>query len=914
MKTGRILTTFFLLIILLCNSKVFAQGPVFGGELSWKQVSSDSIYVEEHVWATCGNGIPTGADGMSVVAASGSMSSVSLTKISERNFTPLCKSTSLSCKNLSGSAIPKYLITEYTLATKVRVPSCSFSLMTKFWGSSSSLTAIASQSYFCLIVQGDICHQGVNASPSFSISPSFISYKGFCNSFPAGATIRSTDSLGNEDSTVCSITPPLSSWNSSFSYNTSYTYTAPVLVRNIGTGECSGFNINSKTGQLTFRPSQTDMSLVAIKSESYRKVGSNRILIGSTMRCTELDVIADSSYPTFFDPGSILYTYPGIVNSWNFSGASNDTRDSMSVELQDSLPKGAIFKVATHLSSGRVNTAIGAISWTADSSDIKNSPYHFTTIVSNNRCTTPATQRKEHLLYVIPRPDKFNMNTFDKRVQCVDNNMFYFEVQSNDLARLCTYIWNFGDDTLRYNSGHTSTVKHSYNKSGTFTIVMKAVLAGDTLAIDSAVVTVEDHLSPGINNSSTAFVCNNYNVNFRPVYKAGPTGISYQWKFGDGTYASDSAPAHTFLKEGTYTVTLVMNNSTCDDSITKRITIRQVRASASVSYGRHCNDVFFSSNVDTTLLNKKIKTTWDFGDGTQVTNKLSTGHTYAQEGTYTARFTLTSDTCGILSSVPVTITFVHLDFSVDRPLVCKGTNQQFKVKTGVKASDSIQWNFGDGTIYKGTTANHAYSDTGTFLVRLSAANNPCLASDSMLVKVVQLPDNYTITGDTAPFRYDTVTYKTNVPAGYSPHWTVYNANVISDDNADSIRVVIDNGGDTVKLVCDYSNGVCTNSISYRVHPVDRHSAIKNIDGPDNGFTVFPNPATGNVTLRFNNSQDGIYSLQLIDATDRVLSERTEHFAEGNINSTISLSSLPAGVYYLKLAGNNGTSVKKIIKQ
>ena len=49
-------------------------------------------------------------------------------------------------------------------------------------------------------------------------------------------------------------------------------------------------------------------------------------------------------------------------------------------------------------------------------------------------------------------------------------------------------------------------------------------------------------------------------------------GITYYWSFGDGNNATMQNPIHTYVTDGTYTVTLVENNGVCSDTITQIIT------------------------------------------------------------------------------------------------------------------------------------------------------------------------------------------------------------------------------------------------------------------------------------------------------------------------------------------------------
>jgi PKD repeat protein len=59
-----------------------------------------------------------------------------------------------------------------------------------------------------------------------------------------------------------------------------------------------------------------------------------------------------------------------------------------------------------------------------------------------------------------------------------------------------------------------------------------------------------------------------------PVVNFAPTDLSattYSWSFGDGATSADMSPIHTYATGGSYTVTLVVSNGTCSDTITQLV-------------------------------------------------------------------------------------------------------------------------------------------------------------------------------------------------------------------------------------------------------------------------------------------------------------------------------------------------------
>ena len=79
----------------------------------------------------------------------------------------------------------------------------------------------------------------------------------------------------------------------------------------------------------------------------------------------------------------------------------------------------------------------------------------------------------------------------------------------------------------------------------------------------------------------------------------------------------------------------------------------------------------------------------------------------------------------------------------------------------------------------------------------------------------------------------------------------------------------------------------------------------------NGFTVSPNPATGNVLIEFG-YQTGTYHLQLINSIGQTICEQTD-VRNGEI--PLNLHALDAGTYFVKLSNEKGIfAVQKLVVQ
>ncbi|MFT6175901.1 MAG: hypothetical protein ACJAY4_002132, partial [Cryomorphaceae bacterium] len=89
--------------------------------------------------------------------------------------------------------------------------------------------------------------------------------------------------------------------------------------------------------------------------------------------------------------------------------------------------------------------------------------------------------------------------------------------------------------------------------------------------------------------------------------------------------------------------------------------------------------------------------------------------------------------------------------------------------------------------------------------------------------------------------------------------------------------------------------------------VDNNDVVKEI-------TLFPNPATDNVRLRLALSENQNIKIDVVDASGRVVqSPFAGVMTSGNQSLQIQLdASLTPGMYFVRLTGEEGIAVRKLI--
>ncbi|MCL2289881.1 MAG: T9SS type A sorting domain-containing protein, partial [Bacteroidetes bacterium] len=102
----------------------------------------------------------------------------------------------------------------------------------------------------------------------------------------------------------------------------------------------------------------------------------------------------------------------------------------------------------------------------------------------------------------------------------------------------------------------------------------------------------------------------------------------------------------------------------------------------------------------------------------------------------------------------------------------------------------------------------------------------------------------------------------------------------------------------------------------KVEGIKSPSNIEGVDGAAErgslyeNITVYPNPTTGKLQVTGYELQ--ITSIEIRDVTGRILS--SYHLIIPSSNQKVDISHLNSGIYFIKVATNQGEIVKKVVKQ
>ncbi len=207
------------------------------------------------------------------------------------------------------------------------------------------------------------------------------------------------------------------------------------------------------------------------------------------------------------------------------------------------------------------------------------------------------------------------------------------------------WSWSFGDRTV----SSTQNPIHTYAEDGTYLVRLTVTDNDGGSSTARQLVTVVDSIPTNIPPAASFMVStSNLTASFRDtsVDKDG-TIVKWSWSFGDGTASSMQNPVHTYAADGTYMVSLTAtDNDGAFDTATRRVTVADsipTNIPPAASFKVRTSELTAkfkdrSLDKDGTI----VKWSWSFGDGT-VSSTQNPIHTYAEDGTYLVRLTVTDN-------------------------------------------------------------------------------------------------------------------------------------------------------------------------------------------------------------------------------------------------------------------------------
>ena len=200
------------------------------------------------------------------------------------------------------------------------------------------------------------------------------------------------------------------------------------------------------------------------------------------------------------------------------------------------------------------------------------------------------------------------------------------------------WLWDMGDGTT---ATGPAVPNHVYPDSGLYTI---RLIVGNGHCVDTAIAQVYVIGQPQA-LFSVADVCEGSPVPFTNVSFPSALPVQWLWDFGNGDTSHAMTPLYAYSRPGTYTITLILHNGRCGDTLQRLITIWPKPQAAILvrdSLTRVLKETYFADVTPGTIVQRH----WSLGDGTTSTAQEIT-YMYRDTGTYWVSLVVIDDHGGM---------------------------------------------------------------------------------------------------------------------------------------------------------------------------------------------------------------------------------------------------------------------------
>jgi len=296
------------------------------------------------------------------------------------------------------------------------------------------------------------------------------------------------------------------------------------------------------------------------------------------------------------------------------------------------------------------------------------------------------------------------------------------QFEDNSWPNPTSCAWNFGDNQTSY---ETNPV-HQYTEPGTYSVSLTIYIAETgCLTTTMAEILVED-----LNFDCHALYF--WNQSYIEPFTVGFFDLSlftpgaWSWDFGDGTSSDEQNPEHSYPAQGTYTVTLTINNadSTCVEQYSDIVEVE--------NFPYNCfADFYWYQTATSAVKFQNISYPansaffWDFGDGTTSVEQ-NPEHQFNETGLYLVCLTITNDDLNCADSS-------CYDVLVGQSMGCEAGYYwipNFELPRTIEFYDmsvysgqvNWLWDFGDGNSSNEQNPVHTFTNENTYQVSLTVSS------------------------------------------------------------------------------------------------------------------------------------------------------------------------------------------------
>jgi len=483
-------------------------------------------------------------------------------------------------------------------------------------------------------------------------------------------------------------------------------------------------------------------------------------------------------------------------------------------------PDGSVVGYTWNFGDGNITTVLNPIVAHAYAD---NGTYTVTLTVTDNDGAIGVTSAS---ITVLNRPPVASFTESATTVFTGEVISFNASASYDPDGSIVSYFWFFGDGS----NATGLTVEHTYAEDGNYTVIL--TVTDDDGATDTTsstkMVLNRAPVASFTESAETVYPGETIHFNASSSYDPDGTIVSYFWNFGDGTNTTGIIATHAYADNGTYTVTLTVTD---DDGATDSVSaVKTVQNRAPVANFTESAKTVYTGEVITFNASNSydadgaiVSYFWTFGDGTNATGIL-VDHAYADDGTYVVTLTVTDDD-GASASISAIKTVLNRPpiamFTESAETVVVGQPIYFNASQSYDPDGSIvsyYWDFGDGTNATGATVQHAYADSGTYIVTLTVTDNDGTTASASAEKFVAITPPVAIFTESAETVLTGETITFDASGSYDPDGTIVSYFWDFGDGTNSTGIVIghsyaDDGNYTVILTVTDDDGATDTATS-----------------------------------------------------------------------------------------------------
>ncbi len=400
---------------------------------------------------------------------------------------------------------------------------------------------------------------------------------------------------------------------------------------------------------------------------------------------------------------------------------------------------------------------------------------------------------------------------------CPDQDITFTDQSSASAGgTLSQWTWDFGDGSPVVIRNSSTNETHRFATAGTYNVTLKVVT---NTGCQSLVFSMPVTINP---NPVADF---NLPVACLPVGAAQFTDLSsvtggtitgWNWNFGDAGTSNVQNPLHNYTIPGPFTVSLtVTSNKGCTNTRTQQLTsVYAEPVAAFNSLPEVCIGSLIGFSDASTAAGSIVNGwTWDFGDGSPLSNLQNPTHSYTTAGTYTVSLRVSTlagcQTVNNVATRTVLVKPLPTATMIGNTTVCLNAPSPFITFTGASGTAPFHFSFSlNGGPTQVAIANSGNSVTvpvptntaGTFTYTLQSvqetATTGCVQAQtgSVAVIVKPLPTAAFSSGNVAVCRNAPMPQITFSAAnGTAPYTFEYNI------NGGATQVIVANTGNSVNL-------------------------------------------------------------------------------------------------------------------